>query len=384
MLEMWKHIFNGPPPNMPRKANAMQNLQKLGHYTSLCTAKMPERRPPRGLTNNTSPQFKQQQTRRVKQIKQGTEESDHTEESVDAEAALYIKELHEDWANINIIRPMEFVQKRNDEINKDPYGEFWVETTTAQNKVQWLADTGSPRSLMNIDMAAKLQQEIPNVKISEYTETTVYKIFTNNNIEKKGVLSLELNSGSWTAKDCEVLIMENRTNNIMGRYILTKLGITLSAQKKPGKTINLISNIQTEKNIIKWIFHKYPHLCTRLGRSKNHIAKSIFTSQYTPSQHKGRRVPLHLLDKVEQEQKLIDEKQIIKLDKCSDELFISPVLITVKKDKTVKNSSRLQKAKRCHTQKQIPNAKHRPPYGFGTSLHFRKKKQTRTVPILQN
>ena len=123
----------------------------------------------------------------------------------------------------------------------------------------------------------------------------------------------------------------------MGRDILTKLGITLSAHKRPGKTINIIKNIQTEKNIIKWIFHKYPHLCTRLGRSKNHIAKSIFESQYTPSQHKGRRVPLHLLDKVEQElQKLIDEKQIIKLDKCSDELFISPVVITVKKDKSVK------------------------------------------------
>ena len=28
MLEMWKHIFCGPSPNMPRKANAMQNLQK--------------------------------------------------------------------------------------------------------------------------------------------------------------------------------------------------------------------------------------------------------------------------------------------------------------------------------------------------------------------
>ena len=123
----------------------------------------------------------------------------------------------------------------------------------------------------------------------------------------------------------------------MGRDIPTKLGITLSANQKPGKTINLISKIQTVKNIIKGIFNKYPHLCTRLGRSKNHIAKWICKPQYTPCQHKGRRVPLHLLDKVEQElQKFIDEKQIIKLDKCSDELFISPVVIKVKKDKTVK------------------------------------------------
>ena len=75
----------------PAKQMQCKICKKLGHYTSLCTAKMPERRPPRGPTNNTSPQFKQQQTRRVKHIKQGLEESDHTEESVDAEAALYIK-----------------------------------------------------------------------------------------------------------------------------------------------------------------------------------------------------------------------------------------------------------------------------------------------------
>ena len=46
---------------------------------------------------------------------------------------------------------------------------------------------------------------------------------------------------------------------------------------------------------------------------------------------------MHLLEKVENElKKLIDDKQIIKLEKSSDELFISPVIITVKKDKSVK------------------------------------------------
>ena len=34
--------------------------------------------------------------------------------------------------------------------------------------------------------------------------------------------------------------------------------------------------------------------------------------------------------------KLIDDGQIIKLEKCPDDLFISPVVITVKKDKSVK------------------------------------------------
>ena len=38
-----------------------------------------------------------------------------------------------------------------------------------------------------------------------------------------------------------------------------------------------------------------------------------------------------------------------------------------------KNSTRFQKTKRCHTQKQISNAKHRPPNGLGSSIYFRKK-----------
>ena len=58
---------------------------------------------------------------------------------------------------------------------------------------------------------------------------------------------------------------------------------------------------------------------------------------FKPIQQKGRRVPLHLLDKVEAElEKLIQDKQIIRLEKCSDEHFISPVVITVKHDKSVK------------------------------------------------
>ena len=46
------------------------------------------------------------------------------EESVDAEAALYIKELHEDWQNINIIRPTQFSPQKNNFINKESNGEF--------------------------------------------------------------------------------------------------------------------------------------------------------------------------------------------------------------------------------------------------------------------
>ena len=320
----------------PAKSTTCKICKKAGHYTSLCTAKMPERRPQNTPQPSPSQNYKPPQTRRIRNINQEHTESE-PKESVDAEAALYIKELHEDWKNINIILPTQFSPQKNNFINKESNGEFWVETTTQSHKLQWLADTGSPRSFINQEMAQQLQKEIQNIRIEKFTENTVYKCFNNNNTEIEGVLIIDIKSGSWTAKSCKVLIVKNKTNNIMGRDLLSKLGITLNATKITGKPINFISDLQTKKNTKKWVFQKYPHLCTRLGRSKNHIAKSIFKSTYTPSQHKGRRVPLHLLEKVENElKKLIDDKPIIKLKKCSDELFISPVVITVKKDKSVK------------------------------------------------
>ena len=124
----------------------------------------------------------------------------------------------------------------------------------------------------------------------------------------------------------------------MGRDIMDKLGLRLTKapqQKQGEKQLLHISN--THQRISKWIFQKYPHLCTRLGRSRNHVVKSTFKKDFNPTQHKGRQIPLHLTEKVENElKKLIEEKQIKKLTSCSDEYFISPVVITVKSDQSIK------------------------------------------------
>ena len=58
----------------PAKTLQCKICKKVGHYTSLCTAKMPERQPPHGPPNNPSPQYKKQQARRVKRIKHETHE----------------------------------------------------------------------------------------------------------------------------------------------------------------------------------------------------------------------------------------------------------------------------------------------------------------------
>ena len=85
--------------------------------------------------------------------------------------------------------------------------------------------------------------------------------------------------------------------------------------KPTGKTIGFISDTTIEQNIIKWIFKKYLHLCTRLGWSKNHIAKSTFKENSKSTQHKSRRVSLHLLERVEKElENLTEDKQLMRLE----------------------------------------------------------------------
>ena len=75
----------------------------------------------------------------------------------------------------------------------------------------------------------------------------------------------------------------------------------------------------------------------RFQSEKNHYMKRQFIQDITPIQQKGRRVPIHVQKRVEKELSLlIDQKHIIKLDKSSDKQFISPIVIMVKKDQTIK------------------------------------------------
>ena len=306
--------------NMCKAQNfTCQICKKTGHYTSMCKAPMPEKKKPTMTRqeNRYMPQQQLQNTRRVRHIQEEQEQAtaEEEEETVDGEAALYIKELMEDWSSINIVRPTGFKEVNNVSLNKDTSGEFWLKTKYRASEIDWLADTGSPGSFMQESIAKEITARYPDSSISKFTEKTKYKCFNNQDIQIKGVLNINLKSGFWKTTDCKILSVNNLPQNVMGRDILRKLGIQLTASKPKGKTVGLISDTTIEQNIIKWIFRKYPHLCTRLGRSKNHVAKSTLKENFKPTQHMGRRVTLHLLERVEKELgALIEDKQIKRLE----------------------------------------------------------------------
>ena len=79
---------------------------------------------------------------------------------------------------------------------------------------------------------------------------------------------------------------------------------------------------------------------------------------YRVTHQKGRKVPIHLQPRVKIElERLLNEGHIEKLTNCSDQFFISPIVITAKKDQSIKislDSKNLNKA--IHKNKyQMPN-----------------------------
>ena len=335
----------------PAKNEACRICKKIGHFAKHCRSEMPPRNTFRQQQRSQSMGTGLQTQNRYNQLAQRnpqhkirnineeteTEEQTETEETINPESTCYIREMMEDWQNVNFIKTINFTNEKVSDVNKTDRGEFWIKTKTNNQQIYWLADTGSPRSFMNIDTAQRLLAngkttiKQPNKSIGEF------RYFNNKKINISGIIQVDITSGSSTATNCTILLVNNNTINIMGRDIMEQLGLLLTMTTKNKGENNLFNITNTHQRITKWIFNKYPHLCTRLRRSKNHVAKSTFKKEFHPTQHKGRRIPLHLTEKVERElKKLIDEKQIQKLTKCSDEHFISPVVITVKSDQSIK------------------------------------------------
>ena len=76
-----------------------------------------------------------------------------------------------------------------------------------------------------------------------------------------------------------------------------------------------------------------------MGKIPNDRKVTHFYSPFKPKQSKGRRVPLHLLAGVNEELKRMEtEGHIIKLEKCEEDSFISQILITRKKDTSIKQA----------------------------------------------
>ena len=182
-----------------------------------------------------------------------------------------------------------------------------------------------------------------------------FKTFSNEAIHTVGILQTSIQSSNWYANSIEIQVVADSHRSLLGRDLCPALGLS-SQQSNNQMTINQVD--QEYCSIKKQIAINFPDLISRIGKSKVYTVRSKFHKNYTPSHQKGRRVPINLLDKVSDElKKLSEQGHIERLQECSDKNFISPIVITVKKDKSVKlalDSKILNKT--IHKNKyQMPN-----------------------------
>ena len=225
--------------------------------------------------NNNYPQ----NTGRVRNIKPLTIEntwqagSIHSEEneSFDPESTCYIREMMVDWSTVNIVN-RKWSETRRNTINKTHVEENWLETQIEHLKVHWLVDTGSPRSFLSQQAANWLKTKLRHKIQKEATKVGELRCFNNNKIQINNTLNINITSRNTSAINCEVLVVPHNTVNLPGMDVLQKLGTQLSQMKTGGKAINPITT--KNQKITHKIFTKLPHLCTRMGQSKKHMAKS--------------------------------------------------------------------------------------------------------------
>ena len=103
-----------------------------------------------------------------------------------------------------------------------------------------------------------------------------------------------------------------------------------------GKSCDMLLCEQSE-GWKKLFYNKISNLFDRQGKSKNHVVSTNFKYLLCPIQEKRQRIPIHIQDKVQAElNKLLSEGHIEKLDKCTSDCFIAPIVITVKKYDSIK------------------------------------------------
>ena len=213
-------------------------------------------------------------------------------------------------------------------------------------------DFGSVCTIINKSLANAVVSACKEIHWVQSPEIHDMKTFSNDIIKISGVVNTSIKCNDWIATGVDVTVVEDGHRPITGRDLFSKLGFSLTQLQQ-------VANIDQNQCLIKkQIAFDFQGLITRIGKFLTHSVKSTFHTQFKPTHQKGRRVPINLQPLVNSElKKLFDEKHIIKLNSSSDKNFISPIVITVKRDKTVKlalDSKILNKS--IHKNKyQMPN-----------------------------
>ena len=192
-------------------------------------------------------------------------------------------------------------------------------------------DTGSPSSFINKRTADRLLGNkatkatyCPASQMKNYVKHIDYN---NKQINILGELTVRVTSAGWVVPAAKFLVVE-KARCLLGLDWQESVGIKTTQVYNPNAKENdeqdsppTVASTESQ-NTDDWVSEKwkdyfsskYAEVFNRQGRSKSHVVTTNFYSPLIPIQEKGRRVPVHILNRVEKEiDKLMASNQIEKL-----------------------------------------------------------------------
>ena len=195
-----------------------------------------------------------------------------------------------------------------------------------------MIDPGRVVSLITKTLANRILRTTPSAKCINSKERTDLKTFSTEPIKVLGHLETLATNNKWTCKEVLLTIVEDSHKIIIGRDLFNSLGLAIVQQQQPENGKCVINNNNSTRKNKKTTAAQLPHLVSRVGLSKTHEAKSKFHQKFTAKHQKGRCLPINLQPRVTAElERSQNGGNIENLSSSSDEHFIYPIVITVKR-----------------------------------------------------
>ena len=231
--------------------------------------------------------------------------------------------------------------------NNKKNGEYLHATLLVNNApIKFIIVSGSPVTL--------IPQRLFN-KITEVEELkTNYKDVNDNRIDLLGQTKALVKTNSTTLQ-LPPLITKANITLLMGLDWMKQLGITLNTTTNDIKIHNIKMH-ETEKKILK-LKNEYKDLFYNNTEIKDLEVKLDLKEDAKITQQKGRPVPIHLQNQVAEEiKRLIKNEYLERATEITEDCFVSPADITVKKDKSIKIALDSRKLNEATIKKaQMPN-----------------------------
>ena len=311
--QAWTTTHRQVCPAMCKKCN---HCGLLNHFNKVCRRKLNNAR-------NT------QQNNRINNVETTeTTNKNSNQENQNVNYINYNEQINSDYdsSDDNFVATVENVSSQQVALNN-------ISITIGNTDCDLLLDSGSECTLINMSLAKEIMYNCPQSQWSEKKPLEL-KSFSNDIVKTLGALKTPVRCNDWKIQEAKFTVVAYVFRQILGRDLFDQLGIIISQKPCPNVEVN---NIDQTCAIKRSLAKEFPDLISRIGKSKHHTVNLKFHKIYRVTHQKERKVPIYLQPKVKIElEKLLNERHIEKLTNCSDQFFISPIVITLKKDQSIK------------------------------------------------